>query len=78
MCCKYGKYRTHYKTYLCYPIKQTIKYILDLLPFRFLFLFGRYELFLNSLKETEKLAADRQNLKETDLKTLQFSLRFVC
>lgn len=66
------------KSYWWYPIKQTIKYILDLLPFRFLFFFRRCELFLNCLKQTENLAADRQNLEEADLKTLQFGLKFSC
>lgn len=36
------------KTYWWYSINQTIKYALDLLPFRFLFLFGRYELVVSN------------------------------
>lgn len=36
------------KIYWWYSINQTIKYALDLLPFRFLFLFGRYELVVSN------------------------------
>lgn len=61
------------------PVKQTIKYIVDLLPFGFLFFFRRYELlFLNCLEQTENVATDRQNLEETGQKTWQFGLKFAC
>lgn len=65
--------------YSWWLVKQTIKYILDLLPFGVLFLSRRYKLlFINFLEQTENVAADRQNLEETHLKTLQFGLNFSC